>query len=419
MGAIVPLRFCMVTTFYPPYHFGGDGVYVYRLAEALAERGHKVDVLHSVDAYRLQHPSEPEVLFTHHPNVTLHPLASKRPGLSALLAHQIGQPVLYKKQMREVLESSPWDVIHYHNVSLMGAPGVLRLGSGLKLYTAHEYWLVCPTHVLFAFNREACTERRCLACTFHYKRPPQGWRYTRLLEQCLKHVDCLLLPSRFSLDQHRGAGIPSPMVQLPHFVPRPSTGGPEPTEISGRPFFLYVGRLEKLKGVQDLLRLFETYHEADLVVVGGGSYAPILREQARHLPHVRFLGTVHPSSLPLLYRGAIAALVPSVCYETFGLTAAEAMSQGTPAIVRRIGALSEVIEQSEAGFTFDSVEECRDAMERLRTEPGLRAELGRRGRLAGERLWSVDVHLERYLGLIETLREARARGVPASFGAPE
>ena len=30
-----PLRFCMVTTFYPPYHFGGDAVFVHRLAEAL------------------------------------------------------------------------------------------------------------------------------------------------------------------------------------------------------------------------------------------------------------------------------------------------------------------------------------------------------------------------------------------------
>ena len=33
-----PLRFCLVTTFYPPFHFGGDGVFVYRLAQALAER---------------------------------------------------------------------------------------------------------------------------------------------------------------------------------------------------------------------------------------------------------------------------------------------------------------------------------------------------------------------------------------------
>ena len=42
-----PRRFCMVTTFYPPHHFGGDAMYAYRLTQALAERGHRVDVLHS------------------------------------------------------------------------------------------------------------------------------------------------------------------------------------------------------------------------------------------------------------------------------------------------------------------------------------------------------------------------------------
>ncbi len=82
-----PLRFCLVTTFYPPYHFGGDGVFVYRLAEALAERGHFVDVIHSVDAYRLRHPAEPEVAFSHHPNVTCHALRSKRPKLFTLASH--------------------------------------------------------------------------------------------------------------------------------------------------------------------------------------------------------------------------------------------------------------------------------------------------------------------------------------------
>ena len=48
-----PLRFCIVTTFYPPYNFGGDGIYAHRLANALARRGHRVTVLHSPSAYEL------------------------------------------------------------------------------------------------------------------------------------------------------------------------------------------------------------------------------------------------------------------------------------------------------------------------------------------------------------------------------
>ena len=46
-----PLRFCFLTTFYPPYSFGGDGIGIQRLARALAGRGHHVTVVHDVDAY--------------------------------------------------------------------------------------------------------------------------------------------------------------------------------------------------------------------------------------------------------------------------------------------------------------------------------------------------------------------------------
>ena len=38
------LSFCMITTFYPPYHFGGEAMYLYRLVNELARRGHRVTV---------------------------------------------------------------------------------------------------------------------------------------------------------------------------------------------------------------------------------------------------------------------------------------------------------------------------------------------------------------------------------------
>jgi glycosyltransferase involved in cell wall biosynthesis len=415
-----PLRFCMVTTFYPPFHFGGDAMYTYRLTEALAERGHKVDVVHSVDAYRLAHPADPEVPFTHHENVTRLPLESKRPGLAALAAHQLGRPALYEARLREILEHGRYDVIHYQNTSLMGSPGVLTMGSAVKLYTANEYWLICPTHVLFKFDREACTTRHCLACTLHSRRPVQVWRYTGALRRALRHVDCLLMPSRFALEQHRAQGIERPMVHLPYLIPSPPPAAETvPSDAAPRPYFLYVGRLEKLKGVQDLLALFREYREADLWIVGAGNYRAVLEEQARGLPHVRFVGGVHPSRLVSIFRDAIALLVPSLCYETFGITVAEAFMQATPAIVRRIGALQENIEQSGGGFAFDTLEECRAAMERLRLDPALRADLGRRGQETWRAHWSTEAHLERYLGIVQSLLDARRgrAGAASAVGA--
>jgi hypothetical protein len=66
----------MVSTFYPPYNFGGDGMHIYRLSNALAKRGHTVDVFHCEDAFLLMNGSRPTAEFPNHPNVTVRPLKS-------------------------------------------------------------------------------------------------------------------------------------------------------------------------------------------------------------------------------------------------------------------------------------------------------------------------------------------------------
>lgn len=399
-----PLSVCLVTTFYPPYHFGGDALFVHRLAKALAMRGHAVDVVHSVDAYRLA-AREPQPGFIETPGVRRLPLETTRPQLASLAAHQLGSPGPYAARLRAILAPGRYDLIHYHNISLVGGPGVLRFGDAVKLYTTHEYWLVCPTHVLFRYDHQACRERRCLTCTTLARRPPQWWRGSGLIERCLGHVDRLLVPSRFAIERHRSDGIAAPMHLLPSFVPVPDAT-PEPSPVE--PVFLFVGRLERLKGLQQVIPLFRDLPQARLRIAGSGTFEPELRRCAEGLPNVEFLGQVHPSQIADLYRGALAVLVPSLCYEVFPLAPVEAMAQGVPVIARRIGALTEVVEQSRGGLLFETVDECRAAMQALLGSPHLRRELAARGRSTAVREWSEAVHMDRYLDLVQRLRAARS-----------
>src|SRR5207237_10584141 len=38
LKGLLLMRFCMVTTFYPPYHFGGDAIFIQQLSNELAKR---------------------------------------------------------------------------------------------------------------------------------------------------------------------------------------------------------------------------------------------------------------------------------------------------------------------------------------------------------------------------------------------
>src|SRR5208337_5669492 len=94
VGMNRPLNFLHLSTFYPPYSFGGDGMQLYRLSHALGDAGHHVDVIHCVDSYHLLHPSTPPLQFAEHPNVVRHELRSGFGSLSPLLSQQTGYPLL-------------------------------------------------------------------------------------------------------------------------------------------------------------------------------------------------------------------------------------------------------------------------------------------------------------------------------------
>jgi glycosyltransferase involved in cell wall biosynthesis len=392
------LSIAMLTTFYPPYSFGGDGIGVQRLSTAFAGRGCEVTVIHDEDAYLLLAGAEP-ARSAPDPRVKVIGLRSRFGAASTLLTHQLGRPVVHGPRLRRILRSGAFDVIWYHNVSLIGGPSLLAVGDGLKIYEAHEHWLVCPTHVLWRFNKELCDERHCLRCTLSYRRPPQVWRYTNALARELCHVDAFIAKSEFSRDIHQAFGFPKPMQVIPYFLPDEQRSDDAEAAPLERPYFLFVGRLEKIKGVQDVIPAFAGASGPDLLVIGTGEYEAVLRRQAADKPRVKFLGKLAPEALSRYYEGAIALIVPSVSYETFGIILIEAFRKGTPVIARRIGPFPEIVGRG-GGVLFSDGDELREALGRLHDDANYRGRLAREARTAFETHWREDVVVDRYFDLL-------------------
>jgi glycosyltransferase involved in cell wall biosynthesis len=407
----------MVSTFYPPYNFGGDGMHIYRLSNELAERGHSVDVFHCEDSYQFLSKKPASGDFPNHPNIKVRGLKSSAGVLSPLLTQQTGIPFL-KSELKHALESGGYDVIHYNNMSLIGIRA-LSYGSAVKLYTAHEHWLVCPMHVLWKFNREVCKTKSCLSCQVAGGRPPQLWRYTGMMERMLKNVDCFLSPSRFTLNKHIEMGLDIPIRQMPYFLPTsenrhsPNAGSSSvssaDTSSNRRPFFLFVGRLEFIKGLQNIIPVFKAQDEYDLLIAGDGNYRSELEKLSGDDPRIKFLGRQSQDQLQGFYESAIAVIVPSICYETFGIIVIEAFSRKTPVIVNDLGALPEVVEDSDGGFVYSNNDQLLDAMNTLGRDRVLRDRLGANGFSAYMKYWNEDAHLDRYLGLVNELIDKRTK----------
>jgi glycosyltransferase involved in cell wall biosynthesis len=401
-GAMSALKIALINTFYPPYNFGGDGVYVRRFAHALARRGCEVHVLHDTETFKAMSSTPASSLppLEEPPGVTVHRLESPLGPLASLLTHQTGRPLAHKKALRAFFQQN-FDVTHFHNVSLVGGPGILSMGSGVRLYTAHEHWLVCPTHILWRHNKELCDARECFKCQIVHRRPPQLWRQTDFLNAQAKNIDGFIALSQSSADNHRRFGFPYEMNVLPSFLPEAaiaaSTEGPHQPQ---RPYALFVGRLEIIKGLQDLIPAFRAAPDLDLVVVGSGDYGDELRRLAGDAPSIRFLGQLPPDEIGALYAGAAAVVLPSVCYEVFPLVALEAFRAGAPIVARNLGPFPEIIEQSGAGVLFSEPSEAVAAVTRFAADKGRRAEYGARAKAAFAAHWSEDVALGAYFNLV-------------------
>ncbi|MEO8217562.1 MAG: glycosyltransferase family 4 protein [Acidobacteriota bacterium] len=404
-----PLSFCFVTTFYPPHHFGGDALFVERLASALVSDGHQVQVIYDSDAFFLA-GDEPRA--TGDPEadrrIQVHDLGRGAVGRTDLfLSHQLGRPVLKRSEIRRLLRQDDFDVIHFHNISLLGGPAVLREGHGVKLCTLHDYWFVCSMHTLWRYGREACRARTCIRCTLKGGRPVQWWRYTGSVRRNEEAIDAFITGSAFSRTAHMENGFGQDIEVIPHFVPLVRPEGVVASAVTeARPFVLYAGRLEQLKGIEDLIRFFRSYRELDLVIAGTGTMDAQLRRDAAGLDHIRFAGWKDGASLRELYRRSLAVVVPSLCYETFGLSAAEAFANGSPAILRDIGALTELAAGGGA-LLYSTDEELRAHLDTLRLDSQARAKLAEEARKSYETHFTPRVHLTKYYALIERLQESK------------
>ncbi|MCB1332758.1 MAG: glycosyltransferase family 4 protein [Roseivivax sp.] len=388
---MTPLRILMFTTFYPPYSFGGDAVGVQRMARALVERGHQVAVVHDEDAYLTLGGKPPaETALDAGDGVSRIGLRAGNGLLSTMLVQQTGRPVLHARRIRQIVDQMQPDITWYNNASLVGGPGIMDYGAGLKLFEAHEHWLVCPSHVLWRYNRELCDGRECLRCVVSFKRPPQLWRYTGLMDRKLEEVDMIVAKSEFSRAKHREFGLKQDMTVLPYFLPDIDHEAVPPFTGHPRPYFLFVGRLEKIKGLQDVFPAMDKV-DADLLILGDGDYAAELKRLAAGHPKIKFLGRMSPDELTAYYKGAQGLIVPSVCYETFGIILIESFRLGTPVIARRLGPFPEIVETSGAGLLFETEGELVQAMRSFQSDPGLRDRLSRAARRGFEERWREDV----------------------------
>ena len=384
----------------------GADVYFFALSQLLEANGH--DVVPFTARHDDDYPSPYRDHFPPAPNY-------ENPGLGDAVRHVYSRKA--RANLRTLLQEAKPDLAHlnlYYGKLTPSILGPLRSLNIPIVQTMHDYKPVCPVFTLVS------GDSICQACQGHAfwkaaaKSCNRGSRvrsigsavesYVSRVLGDVRHVDRFLPVSQFVAEKLIELGLPREKVTtVPIFV---DTSGIEPASSDGD-IVLFVGRIERIKGIFTLFEAVRSLPDLQVVFAGTGNDQAELahRIESSRATHVRLAGFQTGTALEDLYRRAMFTVVPSEWYEPFGTVILESYARGRPVVGTRIGGIPETVHEGVDGLLIPAgePEALRAAIEDLAGDPRKRRMMGEAGRRKTETTFGSEAHYRSLRAVYEEL----------------
>lgn len=270
-------------------------------------------------------------------------------------------------QIRKVLDDFRPDVCHLNNFNYQLTPSVIleivkwrkKTGHACKIvFTAHDYQLICPNHMMNNPNTHAncekcvgghyinCVKDKCIHGSSAKSLIGMAEALFWNTKCTYKYIDKIICCSEFM--KHKMDTNPlfkNKTVVLHNFIEKP-----EDKNINKEDYVLYFGRFSWEKGVRTLIEAAKKLPNIKFIFAGNGDYA----EGMKGICNIENVGFQSGDALDNLIRKARFSICPSECYENCPFSVMESQARGTVAIGARIGGIPELVIDGENGLLFES-----------------------------------------------------------------
>ncbi len=311
-----------------------------------------------------------------------------------------------------ILDRVAPDGVYLHKFAEL-RPLERHLSNVRAVRVVHDHDLCCPSGLkYYRFNGRICRHRadwRCWADGGFLARSSGsriGFALSsigRKLKEMRRNrlLDALIVDSHFMREELLQSGFPPEKVHiLPHIVRLPD---PTPSDVPDEPKILYVGQLIRGKGVDLLLHALQQVScDFTATIVGTGNAQESLEALCHKLglaDRVRFQGWMDREKLDTFYSSAKVVVVPSRWAEPFGMVGLEAMNFGRATVAFDVGGIPDWLDDGVTGLLApeQNTTAFARALERVLTDTGFAATLGRNARERVRKHYSF----ERYLDQVE------------------
>jgi len=328
------MKICFVHNSYPTEVLSGAQRIVKNLAEYLASHNHEVTVITCSDAKTIQTKQDALVKIIYLPSNYARSVTW--PLWRRLVSHLFGFfNVSAYLRMKQVMDKEKFDIVWTHNLIGFGLIVFKALKAKTKIHTVHDIQLLHPSGLLMYKHEQALNTPWAYCyrwlCRLVFPKNalvifPSNW-----LEQLSKQY-------KLALNNKKLIMI-NPLREVKNIISHN-----EPAQFT----FLYLGQIEKHKGVDMLIRAFAKLEEQNckLILAGDGSLLNSLKINTDS--RISFLGSVkNPEEI---IRQATCVIVPSLCYENLPTAALEAIQEKVPVVGSCLGGLKELINDEQLLF---------------------------------------------------------------------
>jgi glycosyltransferase involved in cell wall biosynthesis len=216
-----------------------------------------------------------------------------------------------------------------------------------------------------------------------------------------KNITAYICASNFLYNRLVDAGFePQKIHIVPNLMPDKVQPDSLLSEKDGE-YVGYVGRISREKGVHVLLDAARKCPDIPFRIAGKVNESFRLPDP---LPqNVTLEGFLKDDKLHDFYYGARLLVSSSICFETFGISVAEAMLHAKPIIVSRIGVFPEVVEEGVTGLLSEpgNAEDLSDKIRYLWERPDICRTMGKAGREKVIREYTPDLYYKRLMTVFE------------------
>lgn len=340
------------------YPNGGSETYIFKLGKYLEKQGHEVQY------FGMEHDGR---IVGNRVETYTSDMDFYGGGKLAKLKYPIKTIYSYeaRKKIRKVLEDFQPEVVHLNNFTYQITPSViLELAKWQKeknqkckiVFTAHDYNLICPNHMLNNPNtRENC--EKCLGGYFinclrgkcihgNTAKSVVGmaegyywkWRGT------YKYIDTIICCSEFmKTKMDTNLLFKGKTVTLHNFIDKV-----EWLEVEKKEYVLYFGRFSKEKGIDTLIESCKELSDIPFIFAGAGP----LEDKINDVRNIKNVGFQTDAALEQLIRKARFTVYPSEWYENCPFSVMESQMYGTPVLGANIGGIPELIQVGKTGELF-------------------------------------------------------------------